>query len=79
MKSFFKANNKDFSEFFSHRIIDTSSILYFLYLSRRIKRKAVSSDAAFELFNINVEGRHTALGDAIATAELFNRLLHIVR
>jgi DNA polymerase III subunit epsilon len=77
LKRFFSRNNKNFSEFFSHRIIDTSSILYYLYLSGHIKHKAISSDKAFELFEIKVEGRHTALGDAVATAKLFNKLLDL--
>jgi DNA polymerase-3 subunit epsilon len=75
LKRFFSANDKDFSEFFSHRMIDTSSILHYLYLSGSIKHRAISSDEAFRLFNINVEGRHTAIGDAIATAKLFTKLL----
>jgi DNA polymerase-3 subunit epsilon len=33
LRVFFSRNNKDFGKFFSHRIIDTSSILYYLYLS----------------------------------------------
>jgi DNA polymerase III subunit epsilon len=77
LKSFFSASNKDFSQFFSHRIIDTSSILYYLYLAGRIKQRAISSDEAFALFDIKVEGRHTALGDAIATAKLFTKLLSV--
>lgn len=78
LKSFFSANNKDFSEYFSHRIIDTSSILHYLYLAGTLKQKAISSDKAFELFDIKVEGRHTALGDAIATARLFTKLLRLM-
>jgi DNA polymerase III subunit epsilon len=77
LRSFFSANNKDFNEFFSHRIIDTSSILYYLYLAGHIKQRAISSDDAFALFDIKVEGRHTALGDAIATAKLFTKLLNL--
>ena len=79
LRSFFSANNKNLNQFFSHRIIDTSSILYYLYLAGRIKQRAVSSDEAFELFDIKVEGRHTALGDAIATAKLFTRLLYLIK
>jgi DNA polymerase III subunit epsilon len=75
LKAFLSANNKNFSEFFSHRMIDTASILYYLYLAGQIKRRAISSDEAFDLFGIKVDGRHTALGDAIATAKLFTRLL----
>ena len=79
LRSFFSANNKNFSEFFSHRIIDTSSILHYLYLAGHIKHRAISSDEAFQLFDIKVEGRHTALGDAIATAKLFTRLLDLIK
>ena len=31
--------------------------------------------AAFEHFDIPVDGRHTALGDAIATRKLYERIL----
>jgi len=79
LKRFFSANNKDFSEFFSHRIIDTSSILHYLYLAGRIKHRAISSDEAFDFFDIKVEGRHTALGDAMATAKLFTTLLDLFK
>jgi DNA polymerase III subunit epsilon len=79
LRSFFSANNKDSGKFFSHRIIDTSSILHYLYIAGKIKQRAISSDEAFELFDIKVEGRHTALGDAIATARLFTRLLDLIK
>jgi DNA polymerase III subunit epsilon len=79
LKILFSQNNKDFSKYFSHRIIDTSSILHYLYLTGNIKQKAISSDEAFELFKIKVEGRHTAIGDALATAKLFNKLLYLTK
>jgi DNA polymerase-3 subunit epsilon len=79
LRFFFSRNDKNFSEFFSHRIIDTSSILYYLYLAGHIKQRAISSDEAFDLFGIKVEGRHTAIGDAIATAKLFSRLLNLIK
>ncbi len=79
LKNLFFIKEKDFSSIFSHRIIDTSSILYYLYLSGYLKQKTISSDAAFKLFNINVDGRHTALGDAMATLKLFNILLDLIK
>lgn len=79
LRVFFSRNNEDFSKYFSHRIIDTSSILYYLYLAGHIKHRAISSDEAFDLFKIKVEGRHTALGDARATAKLFNKLLYLTK
>lgn len=78
LKKFFSANHIDFSEIFSHRLIDTSSILHYLYLAGRIEKKAISSDDAFALFDIEVEGRHTALGDATATVKLFSKLLDLM-
>jgi DNA polymerase III alpha subunit (gram-positive type) len=71
--------DKNFNEFFSQRTIDTSSILYPLYLAGRIKHRAISSDEACDLFDLNVEGRHTATGDAIATAKLFARSLYHIK
>ena len=79
LKVLFSENNEDFSKFFSHRIIDTSSILYYLYLAGYLKQRAISSDEAFDLFEIKVERRHTALGDAIATAKLFTKLLSLTK
>lgn len=62
---------------FSHRAIDTHTLLYALYLQGRIPASALSSTGAFEYFGVSVpdEVRHTAFGDALATRELFNRLL----
>lgn len=79
LKVLFFQNNENFNPYFSHRIIDTSSILYYLYLADHFKNRAISSDEAFALFEIKVDGRHTALGDALATAELFTKLLHLTK
>ena len=77
LKHFLHDNNIQFGRLFSHRSIDTSSILYYLYLSGKLKVKAISSSEAFEHFGITVEGRHTALGDARATAQLFSLLINL--
>ena len=79
LKAFLSKNDKDFNTCFSHRFIDTSSILYYLYITGHIKQKTISSDEAFKLFEIKVEGRHTALGDALATAKLFNKLIYLAK
>lgn len=79
LRFFLSQNNENFNKYFSHRFIDTSSILYYLYLAGYIKERAISSSEAFDLFRISVEGRHTALGDAIATAQLFSHLLALVK
>lgn len=79
LRPFLKSQNYEWHEYFSHRAVDTSSILRFLFLSGILEEEIVSSNQAFEHFNIKVEGRHTALGDALATAELFNKLLTLVK
>ena len=63
----------------SHRVIDTHTILYLLHLSGVIPEDALSSDGAFRHFDIRptASARHTALGDALATRELFARVLEL--
>ena len=77
-KYFLSKNNFPFHKRFSHRIVDTATILYYLYLAGKIKQKTISSAEAFDFFGIPVNGRHTALGDAIATTKLFTILLRII-
>lgn len=76
IRHLFDTNHYSFSEYFSHRSIDTSSILHYLYLSGKLSSKIIDSSGAFKHFGIEVKGRHTALGDAIATAELFSKLIN---
>lgn len=77
-KSFAAKYNFPYDKVFSHRIVDTATILYYLYLAGKIKQKTISSTEAFALFGISVSERHTAIGDAIATAELFSVLLKLI-
>ncbi|WP_179208020.1 3'-5' exonuclease [Clostridium diolis] len=77
-KNFLMEHRVDFNSLFSYRFIDTSSILKYLYYANIVTEDISSADAAFEYFNIDVKNRHSALGDAIATAELFNHLLEII-
>lgn len=76
------AHGAGYSElpFVSHRMVDTHSILYCLYLQGRIPRDALSSSGAFEYFGISPppEQRHTALGDAMATRLLFNSAFELL-
>ena len=64
---------------YSHRVLDTASVLALLILARRLPPAVASSDGAFEYFGIRGRERHTALGDALATAELLNALLTLAR
>lgn len=75
LKKLFEEQNRSFSRLFSHRMIDTFSILKFLEDAGKIKLDQLSSAGAFNHYGIKVHGRHSALGDAIATAELYEALL----
>ncbi|MBS1602388.1 MAG: 3'-5' exonuclease [Bacteroidetes bacterium] len=75
---FLTRHGYDFQQRFSHRHVDTSSILFYLYLTGKIKRKLTASQDALDYFGIAVQGRHTALGDALATAQLFSSLVSIL-
>ena len=68
--------NKEF-RLFSHRVLDTASVIQFLSLAGRLPLQEAGSNQAFEYFGIrfNKGVRHTALGDARATAALLNQLL----
>ena len=66
---------RDQIEGISHRSVDTHSLLYALYEVDCLPEHALTSSGAFEHFDIPVDGRHTALGDAIATRELYERIL----
>ncbi len=75
LKALFQEYNVNYSKYFSHRSIDTASILKFLFYSESLDVDCSSSEVAFEYFGIRVNGRHTALGDAEATTQLFNKLI----
>ncbi len=66
-----------FDEMFSHRSLDTASILRFVALAGRAPLQGAGLDEALAHFGVAVPGpsRHTALGDALGTAELLNCLI----
>lgn len=68
---------KERIEGLSHRSVDTHSLLIALHMNGAIPESATSSTGAFDYFGVSppVESRHTALGDALATRQLFVRIL----
>jgi DNA polymerase III subunit epsilon len=71
----FRAGRSDLAGF-SHRALDTHTMLYLLYLKGLLPSSALTSDGAFQHFRISVpeNARHTALADALATRDLVLRL-----
>jgi DNA polymerase III epsilon subunit-like protein len=66
---------------FSHRLVDTHSIAAALRDAGSLPLADLSSSALFAHFGIEVpaEKRHTALGDALATFELYWKLAGLMR
>ena len=79
LKHLFVVCNRSFEKLFSHRIVDTYSIIKFLVDCHCIPSKVNSSAKAFEYFNITVDGRHTAIGDARATMQLYSKAIQLVK
>jgi DNA polymerase-3 subunit epsilon len=66
---------------FHHRLVDTHSIASALRDAGKLELTRLSSDSLFEHFGILVpaEKRHTALGDSLATFELYWKLVELCR
>lgn len=75
IKKMFEDCKRSYEKIFSHRIVDTYSILKFMSDCGVVCGDVSSSAKAFKKFNIQVNGRHTALGDARATMQLYECLL----
>lgn len=67
----------DFDTFFSHRSLDTAAVIRFLSLAGVLPLASAGSDEAFAYFGVpfTAGSRHTAVGDARATAHLLNNLI----
>ena len=79
LRKLFDEENRSINRLISHRMIDTFSIIRFLIDAGKIEMNHISSANAFKAFNIMVEDRHSALGDAIATVKLYEELLNVVQ
>lgn len=67
----------NYSSIFDHRVLDTSSIINFLALTGRIEIEKADSKTLFKVANVNLaeKDRHTARGDAEATAQALINLV----
>lgn len=79
IKKMYARNHKSYEKTFQHRAVDTYSILKFLNDAGKIDMDNITSAKAFSYFGIKVNGRHTALGDATATLELYKQLIDLIK
>lgn len=78
---FFAENGRPLEPRFSHRLIDTHSIAAALRDAGKLEVENLSSSALFAHFGIEIpeEKRHTALGDALGTFDLYWKLVECMR
>lgn len=79
LRKLFSDDGKNIEDYFSHRLLDVSSVIKYLKDLEFIPQNLESSDDVFNYFGIKIEKRHTALGDSIGTLELYKKLLEIIR
>jgi len=76
IKRLYRLAGRNYYTDFRDRAMDTAAILEFFMISGRIKGNRASADVLFEATNTKIEekDRHTAKGDAIATAIAIDKL-----
>ena len=81
LKVFLEGQGQSLEPRFSHRVVDTHSLAAGLRDAGKLPSASLSSTALFDHFGIRVpeDQRHTALGDAVATFELYWKLVELAR
>lgn len=76
LKKLYAQAYKNYSANISHRSLDTASIIRFLTMSDAWDGKELNSlDDVVNYFEIQIEDRHTALGDAIVTGRVLHKMI----
>lgn len=77
LKRLYRLAGVHYPAFYSHRLLDTAALGLFFILSGHLPSGVAKSDELFGYFQIAFgrNRRHSALGDARATAELINAFL----
>lgn len=79
LKQFLIYNNRSYNSMFSHRMLDTSSVLRTLIIAGLLPDNIYNLTDALRFFNINIEQRHSALDDAKATVSLYEEMINIIQ
>ncbi len=77
LKRLYEIANHPYPKAFSHRSVDTHSLLWALSILAKKEPYVCTSDGAFRHYQIEPPPalRHTALGDAVATRDLIFKIL----
>jgi DNA polymerase III epsilon subunit-like protein len=80
-KRLFRQADAQLEDTFSHRILDTAAALRLFILADKLPVRNAGLNEALDFFGIRVpeKKRHTALGDAIATAHLLTKLVELAK
>lgn len=78
LKRLYEEENEDFTQDFSYRVLDVSSILKFLYIAKKLPKDISALDDAIQYFDIPITVRHTAMADCEATLKVFEEILKLV-
>jgi DNA polymerase III epsilon subunit family exonuclease len=71
-----KMLNKDLRNYYGTELQNSWVDTMMVYARAIIKKdQHVTLDYLFDIYKVTCSGRHTALGDAIATAEVFNKMI----
>ena len=81
LRTFLESQGRSLEPRFNHRTVDTHALAAGLRDAGRLPLEHLGSTALFEHFGIAVpdEKRHTALGDALATFELYWKLVGLMK
>jgi DNA polymerase III subunit epsilon len=80
MRRMYTMAGRPVNQAFSHRTVDTHTLLWGLIATGKLPPTVNGSDAAFSHFDVAPPEalRHTALGDAVATRDLLEKLLRLL-
>jgi len=79
VRQLFDSQNLNMDNYISHRMIDTMSLIWGLYIAGKLPIEACSSNGAFKYFGIEVEKKHHALDDCLATVRLYEKLINLLK
>lgn len=78
IRRLYRLAGEEYKEDFRGRALDTCSVLQFLMISGKIQGFRASADTLFKAADVEIaeEDRHTAIGDALATAKSLEVLIN---